>query len=98
MKTKVVRTSALKYAKRIRIIWDEYEDGSLYIGLYTMGGEPYCDITTNLFGMGLKKPYADIEIGSEAEAFVKEQGLGSPCKVFTGSGFKTYCMYEMKGA
>ena len=97
METKVVRTSALKYAKRIRIVWDEYEDGSLYIGLYTMGGEPYMDITTNL-GDELDKPFAYVEADSQAEAFVKEQGLGTFCGDEEESGFNTYRLYEMKGA
>ena len=96
MKTKVVYTSALKYAKRIRIVWDEYEDGSLYIGLYTMSGDHYTDITTNL-NTGTKKHYAYVKSGSEAENFVKEHGLGSFCGVVTGNGFNTYHMYEMKG-
>lgn len=92
MKTKTVYTNALKYAKRIIIVWDEYTDGSLYIGLYTMKGEPYADITTNLGET--ECPFAYVEANTDAEAFVREQKLGEYCKITTGNAFKTYHMYK----
>lgn len=96
MKQKVVYTSALRYAKRVRILWDAYTDGSLYIGIYTMSGEPYADITTNLGGCDY--PYGYIEKDSEAEAFVKEQKLGEVFPLVTGHGMKEYhfCKFNME--
>ena len=91
---KTVYTSALKYAKRIRIVKGEYEDGSLYIGLYTMSGEPYCDITTNVFNM--PKPWGTVLANSEAEAFVKEQNLGWFAYLVYGNCFNTYHTYDFK--
>lgn len=90
---KTVRTSVLKYAKRIRILTDEYEDGSLYIGLYTMSGEPYMDITTNM-GYPAEKPYGYILQDSEAENFVREQNLGENMHIIEGNAFNTYRMYK----
>lgn len=94
MKMKVVKTNALKYAKRIRIFYGEYEtNDNLYIGLYTMGGEDYCDITTNL-GIALKKGLGYVEAHSEAEAFIEEQGIGRNENRPLQSGFNTYNLYR----
>ena len=90
---KTVRTSVLKYAKRIRILTDEYEDGNLHIGLYTMSGEPYMDITTNM-GYPTEKPYGFVLQDSEAEAFVREQKLGENTHNIHGTTFNTYRMYR----
>lgn len=95
MKTKTVRTSALLYAKRIRILADEYEDGNLYIGLYTMSGEPYTDITTHL-GVSLKHPLGYVEANSEAERFIHEQKLGIDLNRSIQSGFNKYNLYKFE--
>ena len=95
MKLKTVYTNVLKYAKRIRIISDEYEDENLYIGLYTMSGEPYTDITTNL-GISLNHPLGYVEANSEAERFVKEQKLGTDLNRSIQSGFNKYNLYKFE--
>lgn len=93
MKIKTVRSSSLKYAKRIKILIDEYEDGNLYIGLFTMSGESYTDITTHL-GISLNHPLGYVEANSEAERFVKEQKLGIDLNRSIKSGFNTYNLYR----
>ena len=92
MKMKTVRTSALKYAKRVRILTSEYADGSLYVGILTMSGEDYCDITTNL--MAGHSNTACVQCGSEAEAFLCEQEIATPCAITIQSGFNTYRLYD----
>ena len=92
MKMKTVRTARLKYAKRVRIITSEYEDGSLYVGILTMSGEDYCDITTNLMGGHNNAAY--VQCGSETEAFLCEQGIATPCGLTIQSGFNTYRLYD----
>ena len=92
MKMKTVRTSALKYAKRVRILTSEYADESLYVGILTMSGEDYCDITTNL--MAGHSNTACVQCGSEAEAFLCEQEIATPCALTIQSGFNTYRLYD----
>ena len=92
MKMKTVRTSALKYAKRVRILASEYEDGSLYVGILTMSGEDYCDITTHL--QSLPVPFGFVECNSDAERFIFEQKLANDAQQVIKSGFKTYRMYR----
>lgn len=93
MKMKTVRTTRLKYAKRVRILTSEYADGSLYVGILTMSGEDYCDITTNLVGFYFPHQ-AYVECGSEAEAFLCEQEIATPCALTLQSGFNTYRLYD----
>lgn len=94
MRTKTVCTARLNYAKRIRILAGEYEDGSLYVGLYTMQWEDYCDITTHLLcGNGVNTT-AYVECGSEAEAFLCEQGIATPTMLTLQQGFNTYRLYD----
>lgn len=92
MKMKTVRTSALKYAKRVRILASEYEDGSLYVGILTMSGEDYCDITTHIIGRHNNLAY--VECGSEAEFFLCEQEIATPTMVIIRSGFNDYRLYD----
>ena len=91
--TKEVKTSTLKYAKRIRIGYEKYENGNLYVGLYTMKWEQYSDITTNL-GIELSVPLGYVEANSEAERFIKEQNLGVNLNRSIKSGFNTYNLYK----
>lgn len=93
MKMKTVRTARLKYAKRVRILTSEYTDGSLYVGLLTMSGEDYCDITTNLMA-GKHNNSAYVQCGSVAEAFLCEQEIAIPCGLTLQSGFNTYRLYD----
>lgn len=93
MKMKTVRTSALKYAKRVRIMTAEFTDESLYVGILTMSGEDYCDITTNLMA-GRPNNAAYVQCGSEAEAFLCEQEIATPCGLTIQSGFNTYRLYD----
>lgn len=93
MKMKTVRTTRLKYAKRVRILTAEYTDGSLYVGILTMSGEDYCDITTNLMAGGHSNA-AYVQCGSEAEAFLCEQEIATPCGLTLQSGFNTYRLYD----
>ena len=93
-KVKTVKTNVLKYAKRIRIYYGEYETNSnLYIGLYTMNWECYCDITVNL-GLELNKGLGYVKADSEAEAFINEQGIGENLNKPIQSGFNTYNLYR----
>lgn len=94
MKAKTVYTARLNYAKRIRILVGEYEDGSLYIGLYTMQWEDYCDITTHLLEGNGVNTTAYVECGSEAEAFLAEQDIATPTMLTLQSGFNTYRLYD----
>lgn len=92
--SKVVYTKALKYAKRIRMVYGEYvTDSNLWIGLYTMSGEYYSDITKN-FGIELESGLGYVEAHSEAEAFIIEQGIGTNENRPIQSGFNTYNLYR----
>lgn len=92
MKTKTVYTSALKYAKRVRILVCKYVDETMYVGLTTMSGEDYCDITTHIEPLEGSLGY--IKSHSEAERFAIEQGLvGEPLSC-TVSGFDVYNLYK----
>ena len=92
MNIRTVDTKALKYAERVQIVFDEYESGSLYIGLYTMDGELYTDITTNLAGS--TREFAFVETGSEAERFISEQGFAEKTDLVKRSGFNGYRLYH----
>lgn len=92
MKMKTVRTTRLKHAKRVRIMTSEYEDGSLYVGILTMSGEDYCDITTNLMTSSGNLAY--VKCRSEAEAFLCEQEIATPTGLMLVSGFNTYRLYD----
>lgn len=92
MKIKTVKTSVLEYADKIKILIDEYENGNLYIGLFTTDGEEYCDITT--FIHSLPFPFGYVEIDSEAERFVVEQGIGTSRQIVHGTTWKQYRLYE----
>ena len=93
-KTKTVNTKALKYAKRIRIASGKCAIGEgIWISLYTMSGECYCDITKE-FGFELEKGFGYVEANSDAERFVIEQNLGADTKVRLTSGFNTYNLYK----
>jgi len=94
MKMKTVRTTRLKYAKRVRILTAEYTDGSLYVGILTMSGEDYCDITTNLSSKNLGTDHAYVQCNSEAEAFILEQMIALPTTAVRLSGFNTYRLYD----
>jgi hypothetical protein len=95
MKMKTIRTSKLKYAKRVRIMTAEYADGSLYVGILTMSGEDYCDITTNLSSKNLSTgDHAYVQCDSEAEAFILEQMIALPTMAVRQSGFNTYRLYD----
>lgn len=95
MKMKTVRTTKLEYAKRVRILTSEYEDGSLYVGILTMSGEDYCDITANLSSKNLSTTdHAYVQCGSEAEAFILEQMIALPTMAVRQSGFNTYRLYD----
>lgn len=95
MEQQTVYTSVLPYAKRVRICFDQYEDGNLYIGLYTMGWELYSDLTTNL-GIELKNNLAYVEANSTAEKFIKEQKLGINLHRPIECGFNTYKLYKFE--
>ena len=93
MKMKTVYTTSLMYAKRVRILTCEYEDGSLYVGIFTISGEDYCDITTNLMAEGHSNT-AYVQCGSEAETFLCEQGIATPTMLTLQQGFNTYRLYD----
>ena len=92
-KEKVVNTKALEYAKRIRIVYREYvANDNLCVMLYTMGHEPYCDITKYI--VPLKADLGYVEANSEAERFVIEQDIGENQNRPIQSGFNTYNLYK----
>ena len=67
-----VKTKALNYIKTVFVVPYEYENGSLYIGLYdTVEQELYTDLSTYILPVLHGQFY--VEKGSEQQRFVEEQ-------------------------
>ena len=93
MKNIKVKTSALEYIKNVFIVPGQYENGSLYIGLYDRTGELYTDLSTYIMPVLPGQFY--VEKGSEQEQFVKEQASLFSCLETTiKSGFSQYVLYS----
>ena len=91
-----VKTNALDYTNDVLIVPDHYENGALYLALYTIDNELYTDISTYI--MPVLPCQFFVETGSESERFCKEQvGLffDMDCKV--KQGFNTYSLYYYNG-
>lgn len=97
MKSKTVKTSALNYIKKAMIIPFQYENGSLYIGLYdTREHELYTDLSTYIMPVLPGEIY--VKTGEEEERFVKEQkDLFTDLERTVKQGFNTYHLYKYNG-
>ena len=95
MKTKTVRTSVLKYAKKITIMVSNYSsNNNLYIGLYDNNAdEDYMDITTNIMPLSGHFGYVNAS-NAEILQFVNEQQLGQSTGIEISQGFNTYILYQ----
>lgn len=94
MTTITIIPGALEYIKTVTIIPGEYNNGSLYIGLYdTETQELYSDLSTYIMPVLPNEFY--VETGTERERFAREQKtLFHDTGMTVKQGFNTYTLFR----
>lgn len=91
---KTMKLNAWGETYSLHTVIDAYRNnGNVYIGLVCEDGEPFADITTNIYFLTENCGAVDTNNFSEAEDLIKEYGLGKRVS-YANSGYCRYPVYE----